>query len=113
MKIVYLDKSDTMYMKLKPDARYEESEEVAPGVVLDFDKEGNVIALEIYSDASKKVDLSLLAVEGLPLEGDAVRQIRKDERERIFAEIDRRFTEMMRSAVEAFSKGQERERAGS
>ena len=30
-----------------PDARYAESEEVAPGVVLDFDAQGRVIGVEL------------------------------------------------------------------
>lgn len=47
-----------MYVTLKPDARYEEPEVVAPGVVLDFDKDGNVIALEIYEGARKWISPS-------------------------------------------------------
>jgi len=65
MKVTYRPDSDTMRITLKPDARYAESEEVAPGVVVDFDEGGNAISLEIYADASKKVDLSRLEVEGL------------------------------------------------
>ncbi|CAN5539814.1 hypothetical protein BH24ACT21_BH24ACT21_14110 [soil metagenome] len=68
MKVIYLPESDSMWIKLIPDAEYDESEEVAPGTVLDFDKGGNLIAIEIYQGASKKVDLSLLASEGLPVE---------------------------------------------
>ena len=68
MKITYLPESDSLWIKLNPDAEYDESEEVAPGTVLDFDSNGNVIAVEIYKDASEKVDLSLLASEGLPVE---------------------------------------------
>lgn len=65
MKVTYRPESDTMRITLKPEARYAESEEVAPGVVVDFDESGNAISLEIYEDASKKVDLSKLEVEGL------------------------------------------------
>ena len=65
MKVAYFGETDSMYITLRSDAKYEESEEVAPGVVLDFDKGGNVVAIEIYSGASKKVDLSRLEVEGL------------------------------------------------
>ena len=68
MRIVYLPESDSLWIKLNPDAEYDESEEVAPGTVLDFDKSGNLVAIEIYQDASKKVYLSLLASEGLPVE---------------------------------------------
>lgn len=68
MKVAYFEDTDSMYITLRSDARYEESEEVAPGVVLDFDKEGNVLSLEIYSHAREKVDLSVLATRGIPTE---------------------------------------------
>jgi uncharacterized protein YuzE len=65
VKVVYRRESDTMRITLKPDARYAESEEIAPGVVVDFDEGGNAISLEVYDAASEKVDLSKLEVEGL------------------------------------------------
>lgn len=71
MKVTYRKESDTMRLTLRPEARYAESEEVAPGIVVDFDGAGNAIALEIYEDASEKVDLSVLAVEGIPVEARA------------------------------------------
>lgn len=43
-----------------------ESEEVAPGIVLDFGERGQVIGIEI-EDASKFIDLSRLEVSALPL----------------------------------------------
>lgn len=67
MKVAYFEDTDSMYITLRSDARYEESEELAPGMVLDFDKEGNVLALETYSQAREKVDLSVLAAEGVPV----------------------------------------------
>ena len=57
-----------MWIKLNSNADYDESKEVAPGTMLDFGEVGNLIAIEIYQDASRKVDLSLLASEGLPVE---------------------------------------------
>ena len=42
------------------------SEEIAQGVVLDFDEEGNVVGMEI-EDASKRVDLNKLEIAQLPL----------------------------------------------
>lgn len=65
MKIIYRRESDTIRITLKPDVRYAESEEVAPGVVVDFDEAGNAISLEVYDSASEKVDLSKLEVEGI------------------------------------------------
>ena len=43
-----------------------ESEEVAPGIVLDFDERNQVIGIEI-EDASTLVDLSRLEVSALPI----------------------------------------------
>lgn len=68
MKVVYTRENDAMYVTLRTDRRYVESEEVAPGVVLDFDEDGNILAIEIYDAASEKVDVSVLMTEGLPTE---------------------------------------------
>lgn len=43
-----------------------ESAEIAPGVVLDFDEESRVIAIEI-EDASRTVNLTALELRSLPL----------------------------------------------
>ena len=43
-----------------------ESEEVAPGIVLDFDEDNQVIGIEI-EDASRFVDLSRLEISALPI----------------------------------------------
>jgi uncharacterized protein YuzE len=43
-----------------------ESEEVAPGIVLDFGERDQVVGIEI-EDASKWIDLSRLEVSALPL----------------------------------------------
>ena len=68
MKVVYTKEDDAMSLTLRTDRRYAESEEVAPGVVVDFDEDGNVLALEIYDEASEKADVSVLITEGLPTE---------------------------------------------
>jgi uncharacterized protein YuzE len=43
-----------------------ESEEVAPGIVLDYDERNQVIGIEI-EDASKFIDLSRLELSALPV----------------------------------------------
>ena len=43
-----------------------ESEEVAPGFVLDFNAQGQVIGIEV-EDASRVIDLSQLEIGALPL----------------------------------------------
>lgn len=68
MKVVYTREDDAMSVTFRTDRRYAESEEVAPGVVLDFDEDGNMLGIEIYAEASEKVDVSVLMTEGLPTE---------------------------------------------
>ena len=54
MKARYDARTDTLSIILKPDARVAESDEDKPGVILDYDQDGNLISLEIL-DASKRV----------------------------------------------------------
>jgi len=53
-KITYDPKTDTLTIILKDNVPVEESDEGKPGVVLDYDKEGNLISLEVL-DASERV----------------------------------------------------------
>ena len=54
MKATYDAKTDTLSIILKADARVVESDEEKPGVILDYDEQGNLVSLEIL-DASKRV----------------------------------------------------------
>ena len=54
MKVTYDPEVDALYILLK-DAPVEESDEDKPGVVLDYDKAGNVVGIEIL-DASKRIE---------------------------------------------------------
>jgi uncharacterized protein YuzE len=53
MKTIYDREADALYVRFA-DASIVESEEVADGVVLDFDAEGRIVAIELL-DASKHV----------------------------------------------------------
>ena len=53
MNVTYDPKTDTLSIVLAP-AEVAESNEDRPGVILDYDADGNLIGLEIL-DASKKV----------------------------------------------------------
>lgn len=64
MKISYHKDTDSLYIHLN-DAPTVESEEVAPDTVLHFDEDGNATGIEIYSEASGRVDLAKLQVSGL------------------------------------------------
>ena len=54
MKVAYDSRTDTLSIILKRDARVAESDEDKPGVILDYDEQGNLVSLEIL-DASKRV----------------------------------------------------------
>ncbi len=54
MKAAYDSRTDTLSIILKDDARVAESDEDKPGVILDYDEDGNLVSLEIL-DASKRV----------------------------------------------------------
>ncbi len=61
----YFPDSDMLYIKLT-DASSTDSEEIAPGIVLDFDEQNQVVGVEI-EDAGKRIDLSRLELKALPL----------------------------------------------
>ena len=65
MVVQYHADTDMLYIKLAEGVSTE-SEEVAPGVVLDFDEGNRVIGIEI-EDASTFIDLSRLELSALPL----------------------------------------------
>ncbi len=65
MKFRYYPETDSLYIELseKPGA---DVREVAPGVVLDFDAEGQLVGIDI-DRASSVANLSRLDIESLPL----------------------------------------------
>lgn len=54
MKATYDARTDTLSIILRADAAVAESDEDKPGVILDYDAEGNLVSLEIL-DASQRV----------------------------------------------------------
>ena len=63
MEIQYDARSDMHYIGLHSCGSVE-SEEIVPGMVLDYDEGNNVVGIEI-TDGSKLADLSQLEVQGL------------------------------------------------
>ena len=72
MKVDYFADTDTLYIDLagRPAA---ESDEVADGVVLDYDAAGHVVGIEI-EQASERADLDRLVVTHIPGKVESVRQ---------------------------------------
>lgn len=54
MKVMYDKKTDSLSVILRDNVVVSESDEGKPGVILDYDKQGNLVSLEIL-DASKRV----------------------------------------------------------
>jgi YD repeat-containing protein len=54
MKATYDAETDTLSIIFRADARIAESDEDKPGVILDYDEQGNLVSLEIL-DASKRI----------------------------------------------------------
>lgn len=54
MKVTYDPRTDTLCVIFKNDVSVAESDEDKPGVILDYDDQGDLVSLEIL-DASKRV----------------------------------------------------------
>lgn len=64
MQLRYYPETDTLYISLREEASVD-SEEVTPGVVVDFDADRSAVGIEI-EDASRRVDLSSFQAFSLP-----------------------------------------------
>ncbi len=54
MKITYDAKTDSLTVILREGVKVAESDEDKPGIVLDYDEQGNLISIEVL-DASRRV----------------------------------------------------------
>lgn len=70
MKLHYYAETDSLYIDLLNNPGVQ-SQEVAPGIVLDFDAGGSLVGIDI-DNASRVVDLSRLEVRDLPLSNFSV-----------------------------------------
>jgi uncharacterized protein YuzE len=65
MKVYYYSETDSLYIDLS-DKISVDSQEIAPGVVIDFDSGGNLVGIDI-DRASTIVNLTSLEAEALPI----------------------------------------------
>jgi len=54
MRMSYDEKADALYLSLDDDSEVIESEEVQPGIVLDFNSENQVVGIEVL-DVKRRV----------------------------------------------------------
>jgi uncharacterized protein YuzE len=69
MKLNYYSDTDSLYIALSQNPSAE-SNEVAEGVVLDFDADGRLVGIDI-DNASHKLDLHELTAEHIPVPANA------------------------------------------
>lgn len=65
MKLNYYPETDSLYIDLSERGSVD-SVEVAPGVIADFDEEGNLVGIDV-DHASQVADLTRLESTALPL----------------------------------------------
>ncbi|MBK7107323.1 MAG: DUF2283 domain-containing protein [Ignavibacteriae bacterium] len=70
MKINYYEETDSLYIDLSSRTS-ERSDEIAEGIVLDYDANGNLVGIDI-DNASKKMDLKELILTKLPFENQKI-----------------------------------------
>jgi uncharacterized protein YuzE len=71
MRYDYDETRDTIFIRFR-EGEYGESEEIYEGFVIDFDKSGRPLGLDIYIDASKFIDIKALQKNVGPPEHDLV-----------------------------------------
>lgn len=64
MEINYYPETDSMYIDLSSKTSIE-SKEISEGIILDYDKDGKLVGIDI-DNASSKIDLTELVLNKLP-----------------------------------------------
>ncbi len=70
MKLNYYADTDSLYIDLSG-KQSSESDEVSPGIVVDYDSDGNIVGIDI-DNASKKISLKELIISKVPFEKEIV-----------------------------------------
>ena len=66
MKLNYYPDTDSLYIDLS-EKTSADSVEISEGVVVDYDRDGNIVGIDI-DHASKKIVLKKLSINKLPIE---------------------------------------------
>lgn len=70
MKIAYYPDTDSMYIELS-EHESAESEEVSPGVVLDYNENGQLVGIDI-DNAKNKIALTELVLSRMPVQRQVI-----------------------------------------
>ena len=62
-RVKYDKLADALYIRLR-DGRIVESDEVAPGIIVDLDENNEVIGIEVLQASKRRLDLLKLLLEG-------------------------------------------------
>jgi len=62
-RISYDRVADALYIKLKDD-KVACSDEVSPGIIVDFNDKGEIVGIEVLGFSRRNIDLKKLVVEG-------------------------------------------------
>jgi len=65
-RVRYDPGADALYIRFKED-EVVDSEEIEVGIIVDYNKKGEVVGIEVLEFSKKKVDLTDLIVKGLPI----------------------------------------------
>ena len=63
LRIKYDKVADALYIRLR-DGKIVESDEVAPGIIADFNEDNEIIGIEVLWASKRKLDLLRLLTEG-------------------------------------------------
>ena len=74
MKLSYYPDTDSLYIELVEEKTSVDSREISEGIVIDLDSEGNIIGFDI-DNASKKINLSELVTNKLPVISQTIKQL--------------------------------------
>ena len=55
--------SDVLYIKLRDD-KIVDSDEIAPGVIVDYNEKGDIVGIEVLWFSKRRLDLSKLVLRG-------------------------------------------------
>jgi len=62
-RISYDKVADALYIKFKDD-KVADSDEIAPGVIVDFNSKGEIVGIEVLEFSRREIDLKKLFMEG-------------------------------------------------